>query len=133
MAASFCQHYQEEGCLPDLLAPVPLHNRRLRQRGFNQSVWIARTIGRRSGIAVCRQLCERHASAHHQRGLRAQARQRNVQGMFSAGRDAHLTAGRHIAIIDDVVTTTATANAMSQILRQLGATRIDVWALARVN
>lgn len=133
LTASFSQYYLELGQQPDWLAPVPLHAQRLRQRGFNQSLWMARAIQRQCGIPVLLRCCSRHASTHQQRGLRAQQRQLNMQGMFSAGRDAHLTAGRHIAIIDDVVTTTATVNAMSQVLRQHGAARIDVWALARVN
>jgi ComF family protein len=133
LAASFHQYYLECGQYPDLLVPVPLHNQRLRQRGFNQSVWLARTIQHKCGIPLLLSCCNRQTGAHQQRGLGAQQRQLNMQGMFTAGRDAHLTGGRHIAIIDDVVTTTATVNALSQVLRQQGAARIDVWALARVN
>ncbi|HLT64333.1 MAG TPA: double zinc ribbon domain-containing protein [Pseudohongiella sp.] len=133
LAASFRQHYLEQGVLPELLAPVPLHDGRLRQRGFNQSLWMARQIQKRCGVSLLTRACSRLATVHSQRGLGAQQRQQNMQGVFAAGPEGHLTAGRHIAIIDDVVTTTATANAMAQVLRQCGASRIDVWALARVN
>lgn len=133
LAAAFRQYYLEQGLWPDMLAPVPLHNRKIRTRGFNQSVWMARFVHRRTGVPLSLRACVRRATPHSQRGLRAQARKLNMQDVFCAGADADLTAGRHIAIIDDVVTTTATANAMSQVLRQHGAARIDVWALARVN
>lgn len=133
MSGAFRQYYFEQGSFPDWLVPVPLHQSRLRSRGFNQSVWMTRHIQSRTPVPALTHACKRLATPRHQRGLGAQARILNTQNMFCAGPEADLTAGGHIAIIDDVVTTTATANAVSQILRQHGATRIDVWALARVN
>lgn len=134
MSAAFRQHYFEQDVsAPAYLLPVPLHSSRVRQRGFNQATLLCKAISVSSGIQVLHHACERHPARHAQRGLSAQARQLNMQGAFYAGRQSHLTAAKHIAIIDDVVTTTATVNAMSAVLRQHGVARIDIWALARAN
>jgi ComF family protein len=134
MSAAFTQYYLEQDiALPALLLPVPLHSTRVRQRGFNQAIMLCNTISARTGITVLRHACERRPSQHTQRGLGAQARQLNMQGVFYNGKQAHLTAAKHIAIIDDVVTTTATVNAMSAVLRRQGSTRIDIWSVARAN
>jgi ComF family protein len=134
LSAAFEQYYLEQDItLPALLLPVPLHSTRIRQRGFNQAIMLCNSISTRTGITVLRHACERRPSQHSQRGLSAQARQLNMQGVFYDGKQAHLTAAKHIAIIDDVVTTTATVNSMSAVLRQQGAARIDVWSVARTN
>lgn len=149
MSAAFRQYYLEQGQAPPAyLLPVPLHRNRLRQRGFNQALMLCNLLSKNSDIPVLRHACERRASQHSQRGLSAQARQLNMQGVFYPGKQAHLTAGQHIAIIDDVVTTTATVNEMSGVLRQAsaspqgvvqqerlrqGPSRIDVWCVARAN
>lgn len=132
--AAFRQHYfEQDHVIPEFLLPVPLHHSRLSQRGFNQSLMLCHAISAETGVPVLRHACERLAGRHAQRGLGARARQHNMQGVFYAGRQANLTAGKHIAIIDDVVTTTATVNAMAAELRQQGAAQIDVWCLARAN
>ena len=134
LSAAFHQHYLEQNQpFPAFLLPVPLHNARIRQRGFNQALILCNAISARCGIPVLRHACHRHRTRHNQRGLTARERQLNVQGIFFAGKQSHLTAGRHIAIIDDVVTTTATVNAMSATLRLCGAAQIDVWSVARAN
>lgn len=130
----FCQHCTDEPWqTPDFLVPVPLHNSRLRQRGFNQSVMLARHLSRLTGIPVLLNACERMTNQHAQRGLSARQRLNNTQHMFVPGRHASRVSGQHLAIIDDVVTTTATSQAMSTVLKNCGAATVDVWALARVN
>lgn len=134
LSAAFRQFYEEQDQqAPAYLLPVPLHNTRISQRGFNQSIVLCRAIAKRSAIPVLYHACERRPGAHTQRGLSAQARQLNTRGVFYAGRQAHLTAAKHIAIIDDVVTTTATVNAISAVMRQQGAATIDIWSIARAN
>lgn len=118
--------------LPDLLLPVPLHSSRLRARGFNQALLLARRLSRRTGIPVLADSCQRQAGTS-QRGLNAHDRQLNTQDVFRALTAPALTPGRRLAIIDDVVTTTATTQAMASVMRNAAATRIDVWALARSN
>tara|TARA_R100001039_G_C1853818_1_gene115325 strand:+ start:6734 stop:7540 length:807 start_codon:yes stop_codon:yes gene_type:complete len=118
--------------LPDLLVPVPLHASRLRARGFNQALLLARRLSRQTGIPVLADSCLRQAGTP-QRGLNAEDRQHNMRGVFRPLTAPALTPGRHLAIIDDVVTTTATTQAMASVMRNYAATRIDVWALARSN
>ncbi len=117
---------------PDLLLPVPLHPSRLRIRGFNQALLLARRLSRRTGIPVLQNSCARQPGTS-QRGLNATQRLLNMKSTFRPGTGVELAVGRRLAIIDDVVTTTATTQAMAAVLRDSGATRIDVWALARSN
>ncbi len=132
--ASFRQSYvEQESAAPDFLLPVPLHSARLRKRGFNQSAMLANSISKRSAIPVLWHACNRRASTHTQRGLNAAERRENMRSVFVAGSQITQISRRHVAIIDDVVTTTATVSAMADILKSHGAARIDVWCVARAN
>ena len=134
LQSAFRQHYAEQEIAPPaFLLPVPLHAGRLRKRGFNKSAMLANTLSKRIGIPVLHHVCQRRASAHAQRGLNASARQENLRRVFMAGREIAQISQQHVAIIDDVVTTTATVSAMSAVLRSQGAARIDVWCIARAN
>ena len=134
LQASFRQFYFEQATtVPDFLLPVPLHASRLRKRGFNQSVLLARAISGSSGVPMLLHACQRHASHHSQRGLNANERRANMRHVFTAGKQNHRATAQHVAIIDDVVTTTATVDAMSAVLRDQGVARIDVWSVARTN
>jgi len=113
---------------PDLLLPVPLHHHRLRERGFNQALEIARLLGQRCALPICQEVLQRHQITAAQSGLDAKARRRNVRGAFTAtGR----IDGLQIALIDDVVTTAATVTECARVLKQAGAAAVQVWALAR--
>ena len=114
--------------LPEVLIPVPLHPRRLRQRGFNQALELARPLGRRLGIPVDAACCRRLRQTPAQAGLDRKHRQRNLAGAFAV---AGSLGYRHLALVDDVVTTGATTAELARTLRRAGATRIEVWALAR--
>lgn len=134
LQSAFRQHYAEQEIPPPaFLLPVPLHTGRLRTRGFNQSAILANALSNRSGIPVLHRVCQRRASAHTQRGLNASARQENMRRVFMAGREIAQISQQHVAIIDDVVTTTATVSAMSDVLRSHGAAKIDIWCIARAN
>jgi len=113
----------------DAILPVPLHPRRLRERGFNQSREIARTVGARLGLPVAAGLARRSRDNVPQRLLSRAARRQNMRGAFAA--DAAVR-GRRLAILDDVVTTGATATALAAALRRAGALEVELWALARV-
>ena len=119
---------QENALTVDALIPVPLHWRRRWQRGFNQSEIIADEVSRALDIPIHSNGLRktRHSSA--QQNLDAQARQKNLRDAFSCTRDV---SGMHVAVIDDVVTTGATANAIAQLLRQCGAASVQIWALTR--
>jgi ComF family protein len=106
---------------------MPLARSRQRERGFNQAVEIARVVSRRSGIALCHALA-RPLARPAQAGLAWRERQRNVRGAFTAV--APVT-GRHVALVDDVMTSGATMEAAAGALLAAGAARVDAWVVAR--
>ena len=114
--------------MPELLLPVPLHPRRLRQRGFNQALEIARPLGRRFQIPVEVRACGRIRATRPQAELALAERRGNLQGAFAMRRALPV---RHLAIVDDVVTTGSTVSALARVLLRHGVQRVDVWAVAR--
>mgnify|MGYP003672975578 CR=1 FL=1 len=118
---------------PDALLPVPLHTGRLRQRGFNQSLEIAQQLSQHLGIPIAPHYCKRLRASKPQRGLSAVARKQNVQGIFRLEPKAMKSTPRHIVIVDDVVTTMATVQAIAYLLKKEGVERVDVACLARVS
>lgn len=125
------EHRYGEGLpRPDRLLPVPLARRRLRQRGFNQAAMLAQWLGKALQLP-----CDQHALARTrdtpaQQALGAKARQRNLQAAFALAPGADVE-GLHLALVDDVLTTGATARAIAQLLRKAGARRVDIYCLAR--
>ncbi|MGH6886399.1 MAG: ComF family protein [Geminicoccales bacterium] len=117
----------------DLVVPVPLHWTRLFSRRYNQSALLAGALSQTSGKPlVARLLLRRRATPSQGRLSRAQ-RQRNVAGAFALAPDAkRKIAGRRLLLIDDVVTTGATAAACARVLKRGGAAEVDLLALARV-
>ncbi len=117
----------------DALVPVPLHWTRLFQRRFNQSAELARAISRRKSISVIDDALERVRATPPQVGLARDERAKNVHGAFSIVKSARpKVKGKRVVLIDDVLTTGATANACARVLRRAGAARIDVLTLTRV-
>jgi ComF family protein len=113
------------------LVAVPLHPRRLRERGFNQSELIARALGRRTGLPVLARALARRRDTPSQAGLSAAERRRNVAGAFEARRPACVE-GQTVVLVDDVLTTGATVRACAAALRRAGAARVRVLTVARV-
>ena len=114
--------------IPEGLVPVPLTTGRLFRRGHNQAILLAAPLARRYRIAVHRRGIRRIGGGKPQRGQSRGARARSVRGVFLATRPF---AG-HLAIVDDVMTTGATVTELAWALLAAGATRVDVWAVARV-
>jgi ComF family protein len=112
----------------DLIVPVPLHARRLGERGYNQSMEIARILGARLGIPAASSLCERVRDTPAQLGLPWKERRENVRGAFSC--TAALD-GKRVAVVDDVMTTGATLGEVASTLKRFGATRVVNWVVAR--
>lgn len=113
---------------PDLLIPMPLHRTRLLERGFNQALEIGRTIAAELRIPVEVSACRRIRNTTGQTGLSWQERRRNVRGAFVC--DVDLT-GKRIAVLDDVMTTGATVDEVSRVLRRRGAADVSTWVVAR--
>jgi len=114
--------------VPDVIVPVPLHVRRLRQRGFNQALELARPVAERLAIPLDRHHVIRSRATDPQSDLPAKLRSGNVKGAFAVAAD--FTAQR-VAIVDDVMTTGHTVNELARTLRRTGATDICVWTCAR--
>ncbi len=115
----------------DAVVPVPLHWRRRWQRGFNQSELLAAAAARRYGIPVLRALRRGRATAS-QAGLSNSRRRANVTGAFLVRRGQDVR-GRRILLVDDVLTTGATASACAAALKQAGARAVAVLTLARTD
>lgn len=112
----------------DLLIPLPLHADRLRERGFNQSVEIARRIARKTGQSLNIESLARHRATPPQAELPMKERSRNVRGAFECQHDL---SGKRILLIDDVMTTGATLCEAARVIKLHSATQIDVAVLAR--
>ncbi|WP_331346309.1 ComF family protein [Cellvibrio sp. UBA7661] len=129
LARLLAEHCKYE--CPDFLVPVPMHWRKRWQRGFNQSELLAYWSGKQLGIPV---LAAATQTRHHhsQKGLGRKERLRNQKQAFGINPAAIARLkNKHVALVDDVVTTTATARALSELLLKAGARQVDIWALAR--
>jgi ComF family protein len=115
----------------DLLVAVPLHPRRLRERGFNQAALLAAELARRTQRSFCPDALVRRLDTVPQAGLSAAARRRNVRQAFAVRRKAAV-AGRTVTLVDDVVTTGATALACGRELLSAGAREVRLLCVARV-
>jgi len=115
---------------PALLVPVPLHPRRLRERGFNQAQRIARILSLQLGVPVVNSAVRRVMRTPDQKQLSAEARKANLRGAFEA---SEVCRGLQVALVDDVITTGATADAIAGALLEAGAADVRVWCLARAT
>ncbi|WP_426167348.1 ComF family protein [Sandarakinorhabdus sp. DWP1-3-1] len=113
-----------------LLVPVPLHRGRLWRRGFNQSALLARALARISGAPLAIDALERVKPTPASRGMGRKARIANVRGAFRVP-DRNRVAGRRIVLVDDVMTSGATADACARLLRRAGARDVHVLTFAR--
>lgn len=119
-----------QGELPEALLPMPLHPARLRQRGFNQSLMLAAGLSRALQIPLSTRHCQRIRDTPHQMGKTARQRRRNIKGAFQfVNRPRY----RHLAIVDDVVTTGSSVSELTRQLKRAGVQRVDVWSLARAG
>ena len=110
------------------ILPVPLFKKRLRERGFNQSIELARALSKKTRWPIDLNAVQRVRETVSQTGLNAKARRRNIRGAFEVVEPLQ---HKHVVIIDDVVTTGSTANELSRILKKSGVERISVLSLAR--
>lgn len=112
----------------DAIVPVPLHRRRLRERGYNQSLELARPLARALGIPVLAYAVQRVRPTLPQTRLDYGQRRRNVRQAFAVRGDV---AGKRLAVVDDVMTSGHTVNALARSLKQAGAKEVVVWVVAR--
>lgn len=115
--------------LPQAIVPVPLHRSRLRGRGYNQALELARPVARHLGVPLLPTALRRTRATGAQTELDAVQRRRNVRGAFAARFEGDPPA--HVAVLDDVFTTGATLGECVRVLKRAGVARVDAWALAR--
>lgn len=113
---------------PDCIVAMPLHPERLRARGFNQSLQLARRLGQRLDLPVLPYACRRIRNTPSQSTLPWKERGKNMRNAFSCKGDV---AGKHVAVVDDVMTTGATLNELSSALLNAGASEVSAWIVAR--
>lgn len=135
LARLLSQHLQHrfddaELARPNCLLPVPMARKRLRERGYNQASMLARWLSHDLNIPYDEQLLLRPHETVAQQALDAKTRQRNLLGAFALAPDAQVQ-GRHFALVDDVLTTGATAHSLAKLLMNAGARQVDVYCLAR--
>ncbi|MBE9561981.1 MAG: ComF family protein [Proteobacteria bacterium] len=114
---------------PDVLIPIPLHPKRLRKRGYNQSVELAKCISKHTGIPLNYNSCQRIKDTRPQVGLSAQRRAINIQDAFKVNKIEDNW--QYIVLIDDVMTTGSTVEALTKEFLKAGIQRVDVWCCAR--
>lgn len=118
--------------LPDLILPVPLSRARLAERGYNQAWELSRWLARRLGVPAHADWLLRLRDTAHQIDLSLPQRHRNLRGAFTVQpRRRGALRGRQVAIVDDVMTTGATAGALARTLLQAGAAGVQVWVVTR--
>ena len=131
LLAQTLQHRFDEGLSqPDVMIPVPLASKRLRQRGYNQAAMLANWLGSLLELPVDERLIKRVKDTPAQQGLGAKARKRNLREAFVLVKPGGVM-GKHIALIDDVLTTGSTAETIARLLMRAGARAVDVYCLAR--
>ncbi|MBT8420268.1 MAG: ComF family protein [Gammaproteobacteria bacterium] len=123
---------QSQARKPDMIIPIPLHGGRLRERGFNQAMEIGREIAEQWRIPIQRELVIRQRPTPPQTDLPDRAaRRRNVRRAFAL--NGSVSNVRHVAILDDVVTSGATVTEVARLLKRAGVARIDVWCCCRAG
>jgi ComF family protein len=115
---------------PDLIIPVPLHRARLRERGYNQALEVARPVARALNVPLDFRSLVRVRATAPQTGMPVEARRKNLRGAFAL-RDAAAVRNLRVALVDDVMTTGSTVQAAAQCLGAFGAREVDIWVIAR--
>lgn len=129
LLAEKVREYYANRKMPQVIIPIPLHKKRLRHRGFNQAAEIGKPISRHLNIALDLFNCQRIIDTAPQSSLAATQRRKNLRGAFAI-KPLH---ARHVAVLDDVITTGSTLREFCATLRKAGAEQIDVWCVARTN
>jgi ComF family protein len=114
----------------DLIVPVPLHVKRLRRRGFNQALLLAKALSRKTGIPYGMRVLRKKKATPPQVNLSRREREREIRGAFFV-KDPSKVKGKTVLLVDDVMTTGATVNECSKVLRVEGASSVHVLTLGR--
>lgn len=133
LSLEFCRYlelYHKDLPQPDFIVPIPLHRDKLKERGFNQAESLAVLLGKHQKLAVNTKLIVKSKMSADQKSLNKVQRLINLKGCFTID-NPQVVKDKHIVLVDDVVTTKATSEICSQLLLDKGASRVDIWSLAR--
>jgi ComF family protein len=131
MAYLLAEHLQtHRETLPEVIIPMPIHRNRLYRRGFNQTMEIAKYLGIILDVPVDYKCCQRTKQSESQTGLGVYGRRNNIKGVFRMIKDVNY---KHVAILDDVVTTGATADELTRVLKSAGIKNVEVWCCVRTE
>lgn len=125
---------QDTNQIPDVLIPIPLHPKKRRKRSYNQSELMAKILSKETGIPVITNLLLKVRETGTQTKLNKAERMKNLKNSLAIKHDEKTILSiksKHIALIDDVMTTKSTAELASELLLKAGAKRVDIWCLAR--
>ena len=125
-------HANNQLSIPDAIIPVPLHHKRQHERHFNQAEELAFIIEQTFPCTLDTQYIERGIDTQKQSGLDAKQRRKNIKGAFKL-KNKPSKKYRHVAIIDDVMSTGSTVNEIARVLKKSGIKKVDVWVLARAS
>lgn len=114
----------------DVIIPMPLHTRRLKERGFNQSQLLLEPIAAAMGMRIDNTSCRRVRDTAHQTGKTAKQRRSNIKGAFQFDNQQCY---KHVIVFDDVITTGSTVNEIARVLKHSGVEKVEVWSLARAD
>ncbi|MDH5435281.1 MAG: ComF family protein [Gammaproteobacteria bacterium] len=123
-------YFLQRRSLPELIIPVPLHTSRLRERGFNQALELARPLSQHFAIPIDAKNCLRTVATTPQSLLSGDDRSRNLKNVFHV---KQTLSAQHVVIIDDVMTTGHTIDEITRTLRKSGVQQIDVWLCGRTE
>jgi len=115
---------------PHCLIPIPLHSKRMRERGYNQSLEIARWLAAVTGISIDPYSTRRRRNTRRQADLDLKEKRGNVRGAFEVIKEG---LPEHVAIVDDVMTSGHTVNELARVLKKSGVKKVSVWAMARAG
>ncbi len=114
--------------MPECIIPVPLHGKKMKQRGYNQSIVLANLIAKQLKINVDTESCKKIRHTEPQMGLNAKQRYRNIKNAFNYSNRSDY---QHIVLLDDVITTGSTVSELARIIKREGVQQVDVWSIAR--
>lgn len=127
LAENARQAYADKA-FPAMLIPVPMHRKKQKKRGFNQALLLSQQLSKSLSIPTHAKLLQKNSATNSQATLNKHQRMQNLKGAFTISRPVK---GLYIALVDDVMTTRATADYLSRLLIDAGAAKVDVWCVAR--
>nr|MDT0252132.1 ComF family protein [Endozoicomonas sp.] len=129
--AELLMEFYEDDDWPEVMLPVPLHRKRLRERGYDQALLLAKALKKQlhfMELNIEDRLIKKQTNSVPQQSLDAKDRQKNIRNAFALRKQPQWD---HVALIDDVVTTGATVSEITKLLKQNGVKRVDIWSIAR--